>query len=65
MAVTVPGPVDVRPGPDEWAATDFGLRVLNEMGPEHLLYGVLRVARDPLGSGLGRCGRREMTRLRV
>ena len=29
MAVTVPGPVDVRPGPDEWAATDFGLRVLN------------------------------------
>jgi hypothetical protein len=28
VAVRVPGPVDVRPGPDEWAATDFGLRVL-------------------------------------
>lgn len=34
-----------------------------EIAPEHLLYGVLRVARDQLGSGLGRRGRREMARL--
>jgi hypothetical protein len=33
------------------------------MSPEHLLYGVLRVARDPLGSGLGRRGRREAARI--
>src|SRR3954471_9116805 len=31
MAVTVPRPVDVRRGPDEWAGTDFGLRVLNDV----------------------------------
>ena len=31
--------------------------------PEHLLYGVLRTARNPLGSGLGRRGRREVARL--
>jgi ATP-dependent Clp protease ATP-binding subunit ClpA len=35
----------------------------NEIDPEHMLYGVLRVACDPLGSGLGRRGRREMARL--
>jgi hypothetical protein len=29
----------------------------------HLLYGVLRLARDPLGTGLGRPGRRELARL--
>ncbi len=34
-----------------------------QIRPEHLLYGVLRVARDPLGTGLGRRGRREMARL--
>ncbi|MDP9221592.1 MAG: Clp protease N-terminal domain-containing protein [Actinomycetota bacterium] len=34
-----------------------------EVLPEHLLYGVLRVARDPLGTGLGRRGRREAARL--
>jgi ATP-dependent Clp protease ATP-binding subunit ClpA len=34
-----------------------------QIRPEHLLYGVLRVAHDPLGTGLGRRGRREMARL--
>jgi ATP-dependent Clp protease ATP-binding subunit ClpA len=34
-----------------------------EIRPEHLLYGVLVVARDPLGTGLGRRGRRELSRL--
>jgi hypothetical protein len=45
------------------ACTTAGKRGAVEIGPEHLLYGVLRVARDPLGSGLGRRGRREMARL--
>jgi hypothetical protein len=34
-----------------------------EIGPEHVLYGVLRVARDPLGTVLGRRSRREIGRL--
>jgi len=34
-----------------------------EIRPEHLLYGVVRDAVDPLGAGLGRRGRREATRL--
>jgi ATP-dependent Clp protease ATP-binding subunit ClpA len=45
------------------ACTTAGQRGEIEIGPEHLLYGVLRVARDPLGSGLGRRGRRDMARL--
>ena len=45
------------------ACTTAGERGEAEIGPEHLLYGVLRVARDPLGSGLGRRGRREAARL--
>jgi ATP-dependent Clp protease ATP-binding subunit ClpA len=45
------------------ACTAAGKRGEVEIGPEHLLYGVLRDARDPLGSGLGRRGRREMARL--
>jgi ATP-dependent Clp protease ATP-binding subunit ClpA len=45
------------------ACTTAGKRGEAEISPEHLLYGVLRVARDPLGSGLGRRGRREMARL--
>ena len=45
------------------ACTTAGKRGEIEIRPEHLLYGVLRVARDPLGSGLGRRGRREMARL--
>jgi ATP-dependent Clp protease ATP-binding subunit ClpA len=45
------------------ACTTAGKRGEVEMRPEHLLYGVLRVAGDPLGSGLGRRGRREMARL--
>lgn len=45
------------------ACTTAGKRGEVEIGPEHLLYGVLRVARDPVGSGLGRRGRREMARL--
>ena len=45
------------------ACTTAGTRGEIEIRPEHLLYGVLRVARDPLGSGLGRRGRREMARL--
>jgi ClpA/ClpB-like protein len=36
-----------------------------QIRPEHVLYGVLRVARDPLGAGLGRRGRREMARVGV
>jgi ATP-dependent Clp protease ATP-binding subunit ClpA len=45
------------------ACTAAGKRGEVEIGPEHLLYAVLRVARDPLGSGLGRRGRREMARV--
>jgi ATP-dependent Clp protease ATP-binding subunit ClpA len=45
------------------ACTTAGKRGETEISPEHLLYGVLRVARDPLGSGLGRRGRREAARL--
>lgn len=45
------------------ACTLAGKRGESEIRPEHLLYGVLRVARDPLGTGLGRRGRREATRL--
>jgi ATP-dependent Clp protease ATP-binding subunit ClpA len=45
------------------ACTTAGERGEIEIRPEHLLYGVLRAARDPLGSGLGRRGRREMARL--
>ena len=45
------------------ACTTAGKRGDQQIRPEHLLYGVLRVARDPLGSGLGRRGRREMARL--
>jgi ATP-dependent Clp protease ATP-binding subunit ClpA len=45
------------------ACTTAGKRGEAELRPEHLLYGVLRVARDPLGTGLGRRGRREIARL--
>ena len=45
------------------ACTTAGKRGATEILPEHLLYGVLRVAHDPLGTGLGRRGRREATRL--
>lgn len=33
------------------------------VGPEHLLYGALSDARDPLGTGLGRRRRRQLSRL--
>jgi ATP-dependent Clp protease ATP-binding subunit ClpA len=45
------------------ACTTAGKHGEAEIRPEHLLYGVLRVARDPLGTGLGRRGRREAARL--
>lgn len=45
------------------ACTTAGKHGHAEIAPEHLLYGVLRVARDPLGSGWSRRGRREMARL--
>ncbi len=45
------------------ACTTAGTRGETEIRPEHLLYGVLRVARDPLGSGLGRRGRRDASRV--
>jgi hypothetical protein len=45
------------------ACTTAGERGEADVLPEHLLYGVLRVARDPFGSGLGRRGRRELARL--
>lgn len=45
------------------ACTTAGGRGATDVRPEHLLYGVLRVARDPLGAGLGRRGRREIARL--
>lgn len=45
------------------ACTTAGKRGDARIRPEHLLYGVLRVARDPLGTGLGRRGRREAARL--
>jgi hypothetical protein len=45
------------------ACTTAGQRGEAEVMPEHLLIGVLRVARDPLGTGLGRRGRREAARV--
>jgi Clp amino terminal domain, pathogenicity island component len=45
------------------ACTAAGKRGETETRPEHLLYAVLRVARDPLGCGLSRRGRRELARL--
>lgn len=45
------------------ACTTAGKRGDTQLRPEHLLYGVLRVARDPLGTELGRRGRREAARL--
>jgi hypothetical protein len=45
------------------ACTTAGRLGTTEIRPEHLLYGVLRVAADPLGTGLGRRGRREAARL--
>ncbi len=45
------------------ACVTAGRHGQTQIRPEHLLYGVLRVARDPLGTGLGRRGRREMARL--
>jgi ATP-dependent Clp protease ATP-binding subunit ClpA len=45
------------------ACTTAGKHGEVEIGAEHLLYGVLRVARDPVGSGLGRRGRREAARV--
>jgi len=36
------------------AGTTAGKHGDQQIRPEHLLYGVLRVARDPLGAGLGR-----------
>ncbi|HYS38461.1 MAG TPA: Clp protease N-terminal domain-containing protein [Pseudonocardiaceae bacterium] len=45
------------------ACTTAGKHGDKPIRPEHLLYGVLRVAHDPLGSGLGRRGRRDMARL--
>ncbi len=45
------------------ACTTAGERGEMEIGPQHLLHGVLRVARDPLGTGLGRRSRREIGRL--
>jgi ATP-dependent Clp protease ATP-binding subunit ClpA len=45
------------------ACTTAGRLGETEIRPEHLLYGVLRAARDPLGAGLGRRGRREAARL--
>lgn len=45
------------------ACTTAGKRGEAEIRPEHLLHGVLRTARDPLGSGLGRRSRHEVARL--
>jgi ATP-dependent Clp protease ATP-binding subunit ClpA len=45
------------------ACTTAGKQGAAEIQPEHLLYALLRVARDPLGTGLGRRGRREAARL--
>jgi hypothetical protein len=45
------------------ACTTAGKHGDQQIHPEHLLYGVLRVARDPLGTGLGRRGRRDLARL--
>ena len=44
------------------ACITAGERELIEIQPEHLLYGVLRDARDPIGTGLGRRARREAVR---
>lgn len=46
-----------------FACTTAGTQGFAEIQPEHMLYGVLRDARDPLGTGLGRRGRREASRL--
>jgi hypothetical protein len=45
------------------ACTTAGARREEEIRAEHLLYGVLSVARDPLGHGLSRRGRRDAARL--
>jgi ATP-dependent Clp protease ATP-binding subunit ClpA len=45
------------------ACTTAGRHGHEHIQPEHLLYGVLRVARDPLGTGLGRRARQDMIRL--
>ncbi|MDQ1720577.1 MAG: hypothetical protein QOI26_311 [Pseudonocardiales bacterium] len=45
------------------ACTTAGARGDTETRPEDLLYGVLRVAKDPLGTSLGRRARRELARL--
>lgn len=36
---------------------------LHDVGPEHLLYGVLQDAADPFGTGLGRRGRKHLAQL--
>jgi Clp amino terminal domain, pathogenicity island component len=45
------------------ACTTAGKHGEDHIQPEHLLYGVLRVARNPLGTGLGRRDRRDLARL--
>jgi ATP-dependent Clp protease ATP-binding subunit ClpA len=57
------GPVYLIKRAQLTACTVAGNQGQAEMQPEHLLYGVLRSARDPLGTGLGRRGRRDLNRL--
>lgn len=44
------------------ACTTAGKQHSREVRPEHLLYGLLSDARDPIGTGLGRRGRRDSVR---
>jgi ATP-dependent Clp protease ATP-binding subunit ClpA len=45
------------------AAAYADIQGLHDVGPEHLLYGVLQDAADPFGTGLGRRGRKQLAQL--
>lgn len=45
------------------AAAYADIHGLYDVGPEHLLYGVLQDAADPFGTGLGRRGRKHLAQL--
>lgn len=57
------GPPNLIKRAQHIACTTAGQQGDAVIRPEHLLYGVLRAAREPLGTGLGRSGRREAARL--
>jgi ATP-dependent Clp protease ATP-binding subunit ClpA len=56
------GPLQLTKRAQIIACTLAGSQGKTQIDPEHLLYGVLRTARNPVGAGMGRRGRQEMTR---